>query len=81
MARGAPVVGTALFYRAEYLGQLRADEHRDDGGRRFVAAEPVVVRRGRDGRAQHVLIFVYSLYDGAEEEQELRVLGRRFARI
>ena len=73
------VIGRVGFDRVQNLRQLRAEEHGHDGGRRFVRAQPVVVARRGHGNAQQVLIIVNGLNNGAQEQQELRVLTRRFA--
>ena len=62
-------------------GQLVADIHGDDGGRRFVRAQTVIVARAGDADAQQILILVHGLDDRRQEQQELRVLHRRRARI
>ena len=46
-------------------GQLIAQEHGDDGGRRLVGAQPVVVARAGNGDTQQILVFVHRLDDGA----------------
>ena len=63
------------------FGQLVAEEHGDDGRRRFVGAQTVIVARGGDRDAQQILILVHRLDDGAQEQQELRVLVRGLARL
>ena len=77
-AERAAVDGAGLD-RVEDRGQLVAEEDGDDGRRRFVRAEAVVVARGGDGDAQQILILVDALDDRGEEEQELRVLLRQLA--
>ncbi len=61
--------------------QLLAEEDRQDGGRRFVGAEAVVVRGARHGGAQKVLVAVDGAEHGGAHEQELHVLVRRLARL
>ena len=72
-------VGLILFDRIEDRRQFIAEEHRHDGGRRFVRAEAVVVAGGRNREAEQILIIIYGLNDRDEEEQELCVLIRRGA--
>ena len=59
--------------------QLGAEEDGDDGRRRFLRAETVIVAREGDGAAQQLLILVHALDEGGEEEQEHGVLAGRFA--
>ena len=54
-------VGLVLFDRIEDGGQLIAEEHRDDGGRRLVRAQAVVVAGRGDREAQQILIIVHRL--------------------
>ena len=60
--------------------QLVAEEDGDDGRRRFLRAETVIVAREGDGAAQQLLILVHALDEGGEEEQELRRSGWAFCR-
>ena len=75
------VAGGVVLDGLEYAGELLAEEHRDYRRGRFGRAETVVVARAGYGDAQQVLIVVRGLDDGAEEEQELRVLARGLAGI
>ena len=59
--------------------QLLAHKNRDDGRRRFIGAQTMVVARGGDGHTEQVLILVHSLDYGREEQQELQVFHGRFA--
>ncbi len=74
------VVRRFAFYRVEDGCKLVAQKHRNNGGRRFVCAEPVVVARCRNGKTEQILIIVHRFYHGAQEKQELSVFIRRFAR-
>ena len=74
-------VGSVGLYGVKDRGQLIAEEHGDDSGRRFVCAETVVVAGGGDGDAEQILIIVNRLNDGAQEQQELRVLIGSVARL
>ena len=67
----------ALHQRLDDGGQLVADIHGDDGGRRLVRAQAVIVARAGDADAQQILILVHGLDDRRQEQQELRVLHRR----
>ena len=58
------------------LRELVAHVDGDDGGRRFVRAEAVVVARSCDGGAKEVCVLVDRLYDGAEHREEYGVLVR-----
>ncbi len=71
----------ALGDLLEDVGELLAEEDRDDRGRRLVGPEAVVVRRRRDDRAQQGAVLVDCADHGAAEDQELRVLVGRLARI
>ena len=66
-------VGLLGLYGLEYSLQLLPQEDAHHGGGRLMAAQTVVVAGGGHGQAQHVLIVVHGLDDGAEEEQELGV--------
>ena len=65
----------------EHVGELLAEEDRDDRGGSLVRAEAVVVGRGRDHGAQEAAELVHGADDGATEHQELRVVVRRVARV
>ena len=54
--------------------QLVAKEDRHNGGRRLVAAQPVVVAGIGHAAAQHLLILVHALDEGRQKQQELCVL-------
>ena len=55
--------------------KIRAEKDRDDGRRRFLRAEAVVVARKGDRAAQQLLIVVHALEKGGEQQQEQRVLA------
>ena len=74
-------VGRVVFDGPEYLLELLAEEHGDNGRGRLIAAETVVVCRAGNGNPQHVLIIVYSLKHRAEHKQKLRVFVGCFARL
>ena len=69
----------ALFDGGKDSGQLIAEEHGNDGGRRLVGAQPVIVARAGNGDTQQILVFVHRLDDGGEEEEKLGVLLRGIA--
>ena len=77
----AGLVVRAGDQRVDHAGQLVAHVHGDDGGRRLVRAQAVIVARAGHGDAQQILIVVHGLDDRREEQQELRVVGRGRARI
>ena len=54
--------------------QLIAQEDRDDGRRRFVRAQAVVVACGGYRHAQQFLIFIHRFDDGGEEHEEAQVV-------
>ena len=56
--------------------KLVAEEDRDDGGRRLVRAETVVVARARRGGAEHVRMEIDRADDGGEDREEDGVLLR-----
>ena len=60
--------------------KLIAEEDRDNSRRCFVCAEAVVVACGRDGDAQKILIVIDRFDNGTQEQQELCVFIRSFAR-
>ena len=68
-------IGGVVLNGLQNGGELIPQEHRNDGGRGLVGAQPVVVA-GRGHRdAQQVLIFVHALDNGRQEQQELGVFG------
>ena len=70
-----------LFERGEDGFQLFAYKHGDDGGRRFVGAQAVVVARAGHGKAQKILMVVDRLDDRHQKQHELAVFGGRFAGV
>ena len=72
LALGRLALGRDLL---EDVGELVAEEDRDDGRRRFVGAQAVVVGRRRDRGAEQVLVRVDRLDDGGAEEQKERRLS------
>ena len=68
------VVRLVLLDRLEDSFKLFADEHRNDGGRRLVRTETVIVSGSRNGYAEQLLIIIDRLDHGDEEQKELRVL-------
>ena len=63
----------------EDIGQLFAEEDRDNGRRGFVGAKPVVIAGAGGGGAQQVGIIVNGLDNCAKEDQELDVIMRGFS--
>ena len=61
--------------------QLVADEHGDDRRRRLVRAQTVIVAGRSDGNAEQILIFVNSLDNGGQKQDELAVFARVLARL
>ena len=74
------VIGFVILYGVEDGGQLVAEEHGNDGRRRLVRAEAVIVARRRNGEAEQILIIIHRLDNGAEEQKKLRVFIGCFAR-
>ena len=70
-----------LFDLLEDVGEHVAEEHRQDGRRRFVGAEPVIVAGVRDAEAEQALPHVHRANHRGAEEQELHVVVRRVARV
>ena len=62
-------------------GQLIAQEHGDDGGRRFVRAETVIVAGVGGAHAQKARVLIHRLHHRGEHEQEHPVLLRIAARL
>ena len=54
--------------------QLVAQENGDDGGRCFVGTQAVVIAGIGNSAAQQILIFIHTLNEGCQEQQELCVL-------
>ena len=65
--------------RAYYFIEFFADKDRDDGRRRLVGTETVIVGGACDGEAHEILMQIESFDDGRKEEKELCVLTRRIA--
>ena len=65
----------------EDVGELVAREDGDDGRRRFVRTQTVVVRGMGDGHAQQILVIMNGFDDGRREEQEAQVRVRIFTRL
>ena len=61
--------------------EVIADIHGNNGRRRLIGTQTVIVACARHRDAQQILIFIHSLDDGREEKQELSVGDRRLARI
>ena len=71
----------ALLDLLEHVGELIAEEDRDDRRRGFVRTQAMIVAgRGHDG-PQQALVLVHGANHGRAEHQELRVVVRRVARI
>ena len=70
-----------LFQRVDHGFQFLADKHRNDGGRRLVRAQTMVVARAGDGKPQKILVFVHRLDDGNQKQHELPVFGGRAAGV
>ena len=71
----------AIHQRMDDCGQLVADIHGDDGGRRLIRAQAMIVARAGDAQAKQILILVHRFNDSRQEQQELCVLHRRRAGI
>ena len=67
-------VGSVVFDGVQHGGELVAQEDGNDGGRRFVGAQTVIVAGGGYRQPQQILIVVYGLDGTAQEQQELSVL-------
>ena len=61
--------------------ELVAQEDGDDGGRRLVGAETVIVARGGHARAQQVRVLVNGSHERGQEHEELQVLGGHRTRL
>ena len=61
----------AVFYRFENIGQLVAEEDRNDSGGRFACAKSVVVACRSNRKTKQVLMFVHTCNNRGEEEKEL----------
>ncbi len=70
-----------VFDGLQDLVQLVTDENGDDGGRRLVAAQTVVIACRGDGDAQDFLILVHRCNNCQQENQELQVFRRRPAGV
>ena len=79
MTGGLGAFRAALFDLLDDVRELLAQEDRDDGGRRFVGAEAVVIAGGGHGHAQQRGVGVHGLHDHAQHGEKLGVLVRRMA--
>ena len=61
--------------------KLVAEEDGDDGRRRFVCAEAMIVACGSDGDTQQILILVNTLDNSGEEQEKLCIFLRQLARL
>ena len=73
----AVVSGNDVFHNR---GQLIAQEHGDDGRRRFAAAQTMIVARHGSTHAQKACMLIHSLHHGRQHQQEHVVALRRLAR-
>ena len=74
-------IRAALLDLLEHVGELVAQEDRDDRRRGFVRAQAVIVAgRGDDG-PQQALVLLHGTQHGRAEHEELGVLVRRVARV
>ena len=71
----------SLFHRVQDPGKVLAQEDGDDGRRRLVGAEAVVVSCRRDGNAQEIRVLVHRCDHRDQEGQETQVLARMPAGI
>ena len=74
------LIGGVLLDSLQHGAELVSEEDRDDGRRRLVCAQPVVVAGRGDAQAQQPLIVVHGLDDGHQKQQELCVLIGGLAR-
>ena len=72
LRRGRAALGDLV----EDVGQLVAEEDRDDRRRCLVGAEPVVVGRRGDRGAQQAAVLVHRADHRGAEDEELRVVVR-----
>jgi hypothetical protein len=73
--------GLALFQLLEHVGQLLAQEDRDNRRRRLVGVQAVVVAAGGHGHAEQVAVLVHGADHRRAEHQELGVFVRALARL
>ena len=71
----------ADFQLIEHIFQLLAEKDRDNGGRRLVRAEAVVVAGGRDSGAEQGGVLMHGADGGGAEHEELRVIVRVVAGV
>lgn len=65
----------------QHPGEFCTQEDADDGRRRFVGSQTVIVACAGHGTTQHVLIFIDTFDDGRQEQQELVIMIRVTAGI
>ena len=62
--------------------QFSTDKHGQDSRRRFIcSAGAAVIRFGRNGETQNILIIIHCLYHSAKHQKETRIFGRRISRL
>ena len=61
--------------------QFLSDKHRNDGGRRLVGSQTVIVARMSNRHAEQLLIIVHGLENGRQDQKELHVFGRGLSGI
>ena len=76
-----PVEEFPFFHRVQDPCKVLAQEDGDDGRRRLIRAETVVVSGCRDGDSQEIRVLVHRRDDRDQEGQEAEVLARMFAGI
>ena len=74
-------LGHALLDLVDHVHQLVAQVDGDDGRRRLVRTETVVVARAGTGHAEQVGMGIHGVNDGAQRREEHGVLVRVLARI
>ena len=74
-------VGFAVHNRIDQRRELLTHKYRDDGRRRLVCTQPVVVAGIGHRHAQQLLVIVHRLEHGGQNQQKLHVLARGFAGI
>ncbi len=74
------MVDFAFFNILQNLGELVAQEDGNNGRRRFVGAQAVVIGIRSHGGPQNVGVFINGADGGDEEDQKLDIVMRCFAR-
>ena len=67
-------IGSVFLYGIENSSQFISQEDGNHGGRCFICSKTMIIACGCYTESKQILIIIYSLNDGHQEEQKLRIL-------